>query len=350
MFYQRGKIAAASGYANKKALYCILVLFIVSLSGAFTGQGVAGKTAETVAVRQKWSNQAEFAGFYCAAQRGLYTREGIGIVIKPGGPDVTPEKRLAELVSGNVTFSMLDAAQVLDARARGLPVVAVAAIFQKNPVIYATLKDGGIARPQELNGKTVMVPDELLLQHNLLVQRLGLDPHQITVVPFAQETAPLANRQVDAQLMYRTDTAVDFEQQGYQLNRIWLEEYGVSIYSDVIVTTEATIKNNPALVEGFLRATLEGWRYAIENQEEAVGAIINHDASLDREKQRQIMQAQVPLIHTGSEPVGMMSAAKWQETGLLYMRQPGATVSSQFPNLEGAYTLEFLDRVYPKVK
>ncbi len=346
----RGMAIPISGYANRRAMYCILALLFVSLLGAFTRQGVAGKTAEMATVRLKWSNQAEFAGFYCAAQQGLYTREGLGIVLKPGGPDITPEKRLAELVSGNVTFSMLDAAQVLDARARGMPVVTIAAIFQKSPVIYATMKDGGIARPQELNGKAVMVPDDLLLQHNLLVNRLGLDPGQIKVVPFVQGTAPLANKEVDAQLMYRTDAAVDFEQQGYQLNRIWLEEYGVSIYSDVIVTTEATIKNSPALVEGFLRATLGGWRYAIENQEGAVGATISYDAWLDRAKQQQIMQAQVPLIHTGSEPVGMMSAAKWQEAGLLYMRQPGATVASQFPNLEKAYTLEFLDRVYLAAK
>lgn len=65
-------------------------------------------------------------------------------------------------------------------------------------------------------------------------------------------------------------------QAGHEVNIILMADYGTNMYGDVLFATEDTINKKPELVEHFLRATLKGWQYAIENQEEAVGIILKY--------------------------------------------------------------------------
>ncbi|HPG23789.1 MAG TPA: ABC transporter substrate-binding protein, partial [Amaricoccus sp.] len=47
-------------------------------------------SAEDVTLQLKWVTQAQFAGYYVAADQGFYEEEGLNVTIKPGGPDIAP--------------------------------------------------------------------------------------------------------------------------------------------------------------------------------------------------------------------------------------------------------------------
>ena len=66
----------------------------------------------------------------------------------------------------------------------------------------------------------------------------------------------------------------------------------IRLYADTIITTERMVEENPDLVERFLRATLNGWRYAIENSAEAVDITLQFDATLTRDRQMRMMEVQ----------------------------------------------------------
>ena len=48
-----------------------------------------------VTLQLKWVTQAQFAGYYAAAQQGYYKAAGLDVKIKVGGPNITPEQVVA---------------------------------------------------------------------------------------------------------------------------------------------------------------------------------------------------------------------------------------------------------------
>ena len=108
-------------------------------------------------------------------------------------------------------------------------------------------------------------------------------------------------------------------------------------------TVKKIVEENPELVERFLRATLRGWRYAIENPDEAVTVTLQYDESLDEAHQRAVMEAQIPLIHTGEDQIGWMRAEVLEGMHQMLLEQE---LLDEPVDLEKVYTMEFLQRIY----
>ena len=319
----------------------VLLLVAALLIGC--GPQEVEKPLDEVTVQLKWVHQAQFAGMYAADQKGLYAEEGIAVTLNPGGPDIPPDQVASGLVAGEAEFAIIGGDQLLAARARGDPVVAIAAVFQRNPYVYVSLRDSGIERPQDLVGKKVMVASEAEIQHQALLRKLGIAPTAIEQIPYERDVTPLLTGQVDAHTVYRTGTGLAFDETGYELRWIWMEDYGIRFYADTIVASEALVEENPDLVERFLRATLQGWRYAIENPEEAVDMTLQYDPTLTRDRQARMVAAQTPLIHTGEDRIGWMRAEVWREMHDTLLEQG---ILDEPLDLDTVYTLEFLHTVY----
>jgi len=289
---------------------CIMLLVAVALLAACGPQEVE-QPPDQVTVQLKWVHQAQFAGFYAADKKGFYAEEGIDVTLNAGGVHLPPDTNIASLVAGEADFAIVGGDQLLAARFRGQPVVAIAVLFQRNPYAYASLKGSGIERPQDLVGKKVMAAPDAEIQHQALLRKLGIAPDAIERIPYQRDVTPLVTGQIDAHLVYRTGLGLAFDETGYELNWMWLEDYGIRFYADTIVASETLVQQNPDLVERFLRATIKGWRYAIENQAEAVDLTLQYDPTLTRDRQARMMATQTPLIHTGVAEIGWMDRGVW---------------------------------------
>ena len=62
------------------------------LATAVAAGSFAAQAQEKVTVQLKWVPQAQFAGYYVAAAKGYYKAEGLDVTIKPGGPDISPDR------------------------------------------------------------------------------------------------------------------------------------------------------------------------------------------------------------------------------------------------------------------
>jgi NitT/TauT family transport system substrate-binding protein len=267
---------------------------------------------DKVVVQLKWVHQAQFAGFYVAEKQGFYADQKIDVTLKAWQPQRPLAEKIATLSKGQSQFAIIGGDTFLKARATGLPIVAIAAIFQRNPYVYATLKGTKISRPRDLIGKKIMIAPDGRTQHNALLLKLGIDPTKITEIPFKRGTTALASGEIDVHLMYRTGTAITFEEKGIALDYMWVDDYGVRFYADTIVTTERLARENPKLVEGFLKATIKGWQYAIENFQDAVEMTLAYASEKTRDRQTRMIKIQTQLIHTGKSPIGWMDKSVWQ--------------------------------------
>src|ERR1700691_5818620 len=128
-----------------KAILTFLVL---------TGLCAAAHAGDAVTVRLKWYNQAQFAGFYVAQAKGFYKAAGLDVIIQPGGPDFPAVQMVA---GGNEQFGVTGADQILIARSKGVPVVALAVIYRRNPFVLFSLQKSGIKTPADWAGKKVGV-------------------------------------------------------------------------------------------------------------------------------------------------------------------------------------------------
>ncbi len=332
----------------KKVILILAAAVMVMIAAAAAGcTSAVEKPTDQVSVQLKWIHQAQFAGFYVADQKGFYAEENIDVTLKPGGTDIPPSKMIADLISGETSFAIVGGERVLAVSAQGKPIVAIAVILQRTPFVYISLKGSGIERPQDLVGKKVMVGSDGEMQHQALLKKLGIDPDTIEPIPYGSDVTPLITGQIDAHMVYRTGTGLTFDETGYELNFIWVDDYGIRLYADTIIASEQLVQQNPELAERFLRATLKGWRYAIENPEEAVDITLQYDATLGRERQARMVETQTPLIHTGKVEIGWMEDSVRQQMQQMLL---DGGVLTQPINIDEAYTMQFLNRIYSKAE
>jgi len=230
-------------------LSVIIISAVVGIS--FLPQAAEGAHGDDVKVRLKWLHQAQFAGYYTADQKGFYDNNGIDITLNPGGIDFPAIQMVA---GGAEDFGVIGGDQILLAREKGVPVVAIAVIYRESPYVYFALKESGITEPKDLIGKNVgVIPgahEELMFR--AMMKGAGVDTSLLTEVNVRFDITPLLTGDLDAFPGYAINQPITAEEKGYPVNLLWPSDYGVNPYADTLFTTEDMIKNNPDLVKRFV--------------------------------------------------------------------------------------------------
>jgi NitT/TauT family transport system substrate-binding protein len=218
----------------------------------------AARADEAVTVRLKWFNQAQFAGFYVAQQNGYYKAAGLDVNIQPGGPDFPAVQMVT---GGSEQFGVTGADQILIARSKGVPVVALAVIYRRNPFVLFSLTKSGIKTPADFAGKTVGVKiggnEELI--YRAVLAKAGIDKAKLTEMPVKFDITPLLTGTVDVWPGYLINDVLAAKEKGFDVNVIYPADFGIDLYADTLFTTEKMLKEKPEVVRNFVAATLKGW-------------------------------------------------------------------------------------------
>jgi NitT/TauT family transport system substrate-binding protein len=229
-----------------------------------------------------WKAQMEHAGFFVADAKGFYERAGIEIEILEGNGAPTTARLVG---SGTYKIGVSSGSATVIARSKGIPVVSIAVINQHSPVVVYSLAKSGLTDPLQLIGKRigVNVGGTKHREFQALLRKLGIGEDQIELMGMTESSpAPLLAGQVDAMLGYTEDQPVTVELRGEKVNRIALSENGIDLYSTNIIVNEAYLASHPDLVGRFLKASLEGWSYAVDHPKEAVDAYAAKRPESDR--------------------------------------------------------------------
>ncbi len=288
-------------------LAMLLLLALVAL-----GAGGCGGSPTKVTLQLNWYNEAEFAGYYMADARGFYEDQGLDVTILEGGPD-TPARD--QVLNGITTFAVTSFAEQRALITEGLPTVAVMSAFQIPPLVIFSLTESAIAEPADLIGKSVGVTTDYwqtVLQETLAAA--GVDETQVTVVRVEpDQMASLYDGTVDAWLGYAQDEPIKAQIAGHPVTNIFPADFGVGGYEGLIITLQETIDADPEMVRRFVRASFDGWRYAVEHPDEAAAVLFEWAPDNGLEFQKLAVRSVAPLVDTPQVPVGWIDAARWEQ-------------------------------------
>jgi NitT/TauT family transport system substrate-binding protein len=177
-----------------------------------------------------------------------------------------------------------------------------------------------------------------------LMNQLGMDVSRMHLVPYDPEYTGFFNGEVDVTPAFSTGGLIKMRKIGFPVNLIWPDDYGIHFFSDTVFTTDQVVADRPDLVLRFLRASLKGWRDVVEDYSKAVDATVKRARIPDPVLQTSMMEAMLPLVHTGEDVIGWMKPERWREMAIHLIRYG---MMKDKMEVDSAYTLQFLQEIYP---
>ena len=206
-----------------------------------------------------WLAQAEHGGFYQALAEGTYRKHGLEVTIRQGGPQVNGLQLLA---AGQLDVAMGDALQALSAVEQDVPVVAVAATFQKNPTVL--IAHPGVTRLEELKGRPIAIGAAANTTFwPWLKQKYGFADEQKR--PYGFSVQPFLVDKTLSQQGFATSEPFSIEQAGIRPVVFLLADQGYPPYSEALIVTRDTLGRRADALQRFVRASAEGWKSYLAN-------------------------------------------------------------------------------------
>jgi ABC-type nitrate/sulfonate/bicarbonate transport system substrate-binding protein len=334
---------------NYVSLGAALVLAALVFSGCASATSTPAALT-SIKVQLAWTHDYSSAGFYSAEINGHFAEQRLDVELVPGGfVDGGYVEPIDEVLEGHGDFGAVSADALLEARASGKPIVAIANMIQRSPSAIISLTSSNIQTPQDLIGKTVAAAGGgATLRLNSMLKLQGIDPGKVNIIPrVSWGIDPLLNGEVDALVGWIINEGVQVREAGQEANFMLLSDYGVPDYSALIFTTEKMIQEKPDVVERFVRGFAAGLQDVIKNPEQAADYTLRYNDTLDHDQQLRRIQASIPLVQPAQTQVAMMDTNTWKD---IYADLSNAGVLTEAFDVDKAYTLNFLDKVFAAVK
>jgi NitT/TauT family transport system substrate-binding protein len=239
-----------------RALTAGLVAMMMSLAIPLA-PGHAQTALDKVSFGTNWVAEAEHGGFFQAVADGTYKAYGLDVTIVPGGPN--DNNRLL-LLAGKIDFFM--AANTLmsfDAVANNVPVVTIAAMFQKDPQVLLTHPESKVTKLEELKPLTLFVSKEGISSYfQWLKSEYGFSEEKVR--PYTFNPQPfIANKQSAMQGYVTSEPYAVEKSAAFKPGIILLADYGFNTYSTLIETRAEIIDKKADMVQRFVDASIVGW-------------------------------------------------------------------------------------------
>lgn len=215
-------------------------LLIVGILACGSGQAFAQPATPTKAtLRLDWKSGAQHAPFYLAKARGYYKDAGIDLDIISGSGSSDVVKQVG---SKAVEFGVADALVVVQAAEQRVPLTAIAAYYQRTPIVVISPRAKPITNPLQLTqgvklgskkgSATFQGLTAMLAANNIPMEKLSL-------VDIGFGVQPLLVKQVDAIMGFSMNEPVEAESAGMPVTTMAIADHGVDAYGLVIVTSSA---------------------------------------------------------------------------------------------------------------
>ena len=324
---------------RKTALFAIAVTFALSAASA--------EAADKVTLQLKWVTQAQFAGYYVAADKGFYEEEGLEVEIKAGGPDIAPPQVLA----GGGADVILDwMPSALATREKGLALVNIAQPFKSSGMMLTCRKDTGIKTPEDFRGKTIGVwffgneypflswMSQLGIPTDGSAEGVTVLKQGFNVDPILQGQAACISTMTYNEYWQVIDAGLSAD----DLVVFKYEDQGVATLEDGVYVLESSLDDEAFRdkMVRFVRASMKGWKWAEENPDAAAEIVLENDATgAQTEKHQKRMMGEIAKLTAGSN--GTLDPADYERTVQTLLKGGSDPVITKAP--EGAWTHAITD-------
>ena len=243
--------------------------------GVWAGTAAAPAFAQAldkVSFGTNWVAEGEHGGFYQALADGTYRKYGLDVTIVPGGPSTNNQILLPV---GKIDFFLsANSLQGFDAVTQNVPVVEVAALFQKDPQVFIAHPDQGIEKFEDLKNLTLFVSAEgVATYYQWLKADYGFKDSQVR--PYTSNAQPFIVNPKSAMQGYVTSEPFAIAKAAKFTPKVFLlADQGFSDYSTLIETRRDLVDKKPDLVQRFVDASIVGWYNYIYHDNSAANAMI----------------------------------------------------------------------------
>jgi NitT/TauT family transport system substrate-binding protein len=303
------------------------------------------QTLDKVSFGTNWVAEAEHGGFFQAVADGTYKKYGLDVTIVPGGPN-TNNRTL--LVAGKIDFFMsANTLQSFDAVTNNVPVIAVAAMFQKDPQVFITHPEFKFTKLEDLKPLTLFISKEGITSYfQWLKNEYGFNERMVR--PYTFNSQPfLANKQSAMQGYVTSEPFAIQKVTGQKPGVILLADYGFNAYSTLIETRVELTDKKPDLVQRFVDASIIGWYNYLYGDNAAANATIK---KLNPEMTDELLAYSVAkmkeygIVDSGDtlkDGIGAMSDA---HVASFFDKMVRAGVVKRDIDFRKAYTLRFVNK------
>ncbi len=287
--------------------YLVVLIFILAACAK-----APNSERTTVNLPMGYVANVQFSPFYVSDKRGYFRDAGFDVNF-----DYRWETDGIQLVAaGEIPFALASGDQVIQARSRGLPVVAVAAWYQRFPVAVIALQDIPLRSPTDLRGLRVGIPETFGASYiglRALLKAGGLTEADIDLQTIGYtQLAALTTGTVDAVIVYANNEPVILAQEGTPFNVLYVADYA-DLVSAVLVSSDAMVDENPEEIRAFVDAFIQGLQDVLDDPGAAFETSKTYIEGLEENAatQRAVLEATIEYWRT-PDP-GRFDAKAWEE-------------------------------------
>ncbi|WP_424928274.1 ABC transporter substrate-binding protein [Amaricoccus tamworthensis] len=312
--------------------------------GAVIATPGTGYALEAVSFGTNWVAQPEHGGFYQAVADGTYEACGLDVTIVPGGPQVNNR---ALMMAGKIDFYMGgDLLRSFAAIEQGVPLITVAAIFQKHPQVILT-HPGAAETWEDLKDLRLIISESgFQTFYQWMMNDYGFTEEQRE--PYTFNPAPfLADEGMAMQGYLSSEPYVIEREGGFVPQAFLIADAGFSTYATTVETMTQTISERPEVVECFVEGSIEGWYNYLYNDPSAGNALIkeaNPEMSDDKIAFAIEKMNEYGIVDSGEaleRGIGVMTAEKVQD---FYDKMVAAGIVEGGLDTSKTFTTEFVGK------
>lgn len=325
-----------------RALAASVAMTVAALAG---GPVMAQDELVDVSFGTNWVAQAEHGGFYQALADGTYAEYGLNVTIVPGGPQAANRQLM---LAGRTDFFM--AGNMLEpfrAISEDIPIVEVAAIFQKEPQVFLAHPDTGIETFEDLADLPTLFMGRDLYASAFQWMKSAFDGFtDEQFKPYTFNPAPFLADKQSAQQGYITSEPYAIENEGgFKPKILLMADYGFDTYSTMIETTHDYLEANPETVQKFVDASIIGWYNYLYGDNTAANDLI-------KEHNPEMTDGQIEFSIATMKEYGIVDSLDATEGGIgcmtddrqqsFYSKMVDADVLPEGLDISVSYTTEFV--------
>lgn len=275
------------------------------------------KPLTKVSFRLDWKAGGQHAPFYLGKARGFYAAEGLDLNIITGSGSSDSVKQLG---AGAVDLALVDALVLVQAAEQGVPIKAVAAYYQRTPIVLLSPKARPVTDPRQLASGVKIGSKRASATYQGLTALLAasnIDIKRVNLVDIGFGVQPLLVGQVDALMGFSMNEAIEAESAGMPVNELSIADYGVAAYGLTVATNDKLLQSRPEVVRAFLRATRRAVEATAADPTGAVQAVAAAASETDVQRELKVLAKTLPFWTVKGAALasfGGQTQQGWQQT------------------------------------
>ncbi len=307
------------------------LLGAVAAASMFAGSGAA-VAADDVSVQLDWLVRGNHAMFFVARDKGYFSQQGINVTAIRKGTGSTDALKL--VANGNADFGFADLPTLQVGRSQKLPVVALAAVNQESPLAMISIKaKHPMSKPSDMKDMNLGVHPSgstyVFLKSFFAKNNLDLATFKQSTVSPPYENMLILGR-VDLVPGYVDAEVPELEAKAGgpgSLSILLGADYGYDAYGSGLFTSEKMIADKPDLVQRFVKAYIQAFKFVVDNPKEAVDIVVKANPEYKGKEDTLMMQLNADIkstffsAYTKQHGIGAISDKQWNATAQVLKEQ-----------------------------